>query len=124
MIKELWVARDKNGNVWQFDTKPEFDESDGIYRNNRVDGRYVKYNTFDITLKPLECVKVTIDTLEQSYKKVPIREDGFYTATNNAGDITWILESKNDSWYFYNGGTADIDNMKVGTKPIPKECLP
>lgn len=68
---------------------------------------------FDIPLKPLECVKVTQ------------REDGYYAATNRDRQVTWIIQSKDDAWYYYHGGAfGDTDNMKIGTKPIPKECLP
>lgn len=126
MIKEIWVARDKDGSVWQFDVKPTLVENSRYVKFGYED-MAIKYNIFDISLKPLECVKVTIDTLNQSYRidKVPEREDGYYTATKKPDDISYILELKNDTYYYYPcGREATIDRVVIGTKPIPKECLP
>lgn len=127
MTKEMYVARDKNGNVWQFSHKPWLDISDSVFRNTEAAGTFIKANVFNIALEPLQCVKVTIDTLNQSYRvdRVPQREDGYYTATNRDRQVTWIIQSKDDVWYYYHGGAfGDTDNMKIGTKPIPAECLP
>lgn len=128
MTKEIYVARDKNGNVWQFSHKPWLDTSDGMFRNAELVGTFIKANVFNIALEPLQCVKVTIDTLNQSYRvdRVPQREDGFYAATSATNnEVTWILQSKSDVWHYYSGSKmTDTNNMKIGTKPIPKECLP
>lgn len=127
MIKEIYVARDKDGSVWQFDVKPTLVENSRYVKYGYED-MAIKYNTFDITLKPLECVKVTIDTLNQSYRidRVPSRKDGYYTATSKSStDVTWILQLKNGAWRYYGGDKLDDTcNMRIGTKPIPKECLP
>lgn len=125
MTKEIWVARDKNGNVWEFNYKPEL--CDGVFRSVRGDGTYVKTNTFNISLEPLQCVKVIVDTLNQSYRimKVPDREDGYYAAISRDSQTTWILQSKDDVWHYYHGGKlGDTDGLKIGTMPIPRECLP
>lgn len=128
MTIEVYLARDKNGNVWEFSHKPWLDTSDGVFRNTEAAGTFIKANIFNIALEPLQCVKVTIDTLNQSYRvdRVPQREDGFYAAKSGfSAETTWILQSRNDVWCYYNGRELDnTDNMKIGTKPIPKECLP
>lgn len=84
MLKEIYVARDADGSIWQFSQKPELDGN--VFRNNGR-GTYVKDNAFDISLKPKECVKVTINTTDQSYRidKVPTREDGWYYIRTRAG---------------------------------------
>lgn len=128
MTIEVYLARDKNGNVWEFSHKPWLDTSDGVFRNTEAAGTFIKANIFNIALEPLKCVKVTIDTLNQSYRidKVPEREDGYYTATSESNNsATWILQLKNGVWHYYCGDKmTGGDNMKIGTKPIPKECLP
>ena len=91
MLKEIYVARDGGGSIWQFSQKPELDGD--VFRNNGM-GTYVKDNAFDVSLKPRECVKVTINTNDQSYRidKVPTREDGWYyikTRIGNEGVCKW-----------------------------------
>lgn len=84
MLKEIYVARDADDSIWQFSQKPELDGN--VFSSNGR-GTYVKDNAFDISLKPLECVKVIIDTLNQSYRidKIPTREDGWYYIRTRAG---------------------------------------
>lgn len=98
MIKEIYVARDGGGGIWQFSQKPEL--VGDVFRDNGM-GTYVKDNAFDIGLKPLECVKVIIDTLNQSYKimKVPTREDGWYYIRTQVG-VEDVARWKNSTQRF------------------------
>lgn len=126
MIKEIYVARDLDGDEWEYENKPVLNDAENAYKDGG--GKCAKRNTFNLTLKLLECVKVTIDTLNQSYRveKVPVREDGYYAAVSaTSKDVTWILQSKGDVWYYYHGSRMhDVGNLKIGTKPIPAEYLP
>lgn len=102
MLKEIYVARDAGGSIWQFSQKPEL-VSD-VFRDNGT-GTYVKDNAFDISLKPLECVKVTINTTDQSYRidKVPTREDGWYYIKTRLG-TKGVAEWRSSTQRFYDMG--------------------
>ena len=102
MLKEIYVARDGGGSIWQFSQKPIL--VGDVFHNNGM-GTYVKDNAFDVSLKPRECVKVTINTNDQSYRidKVPTREDGwYYIKTMN--DREGVAEWKNSTQKFSNMG--------------------
>lgn len=105
MLKEIYVARDADGSIWQFSQKPELDGN--VFRNNGR-GTYVKDNAFDISLKPLECVKVIIDTLNQSYRidKVPTREDGWYYIKTELGK-EGVCKWENSTQRFYDMGRCN-----------------
>ena len=101
-MKTIYVARDGGGSIWQFSQKPIL--VGDVFHNNGM-GTYVKDNAFDVSLKPRECVKVTINTNDQSYRidKVPTREDGwYYIKTMN--DREGVAEWKNSTQKFSNMG--------------------
>jgi len=99
MLKEIYVARDADGSIWQFSQKPELDGD--VFRNVHPSGTFVKDNAFDINLKPKECVKVTINTTDQSYRidKVPTREDGWYYIRTQVG-VEDVARWKNSTQRF------------------------
>ena len=125
-MKTIYVAKDKDGTIYEYESVPELRRGESYYPTGM--GSAVKSNVFDIELEPLEVVKIHIDIDKGTFVIERTRKDGYYAATSADGNCTWILEWKNNEWYYYNGGRRDVPqndcNFKIGKNPIPKECLP